>query len=255
MSDSQRRFSVWGLGCAILAACNSSPPFQTQDDAIVTGAAGAVSVEPRAPRKGDSDPKPGMKKPSKPKRPDPVVRIPDASDADGGVDGHGGDESNTSAPIATAKDVAGTADGASCQSFTAADKGMCTGYYCGIDMQTLAAVIDPAAKCSNAEYFCSGDIFPIARACAKSVKDATPLAPDSTLRPQIETCVLKGELIEGSVKSDCIDCFLDAVDCGTKPETCAIACLDGSSVECDDCMKTNHCYDSVYSCAGLPSPF
>jgi len=162
-----------------------------------------------------------------------------ASDVDAGVD-----------PRAAA--VVGTATEAQCSSTQPPANGMCGGYYCGVDEETLSMAIDPEGVCGNDPALsCKGELVGALGTCARDSKGAMPSASDEELRPMIEACIREDARFD-PVSADCLGCFLDATACAG--EHCLVECLSGDSPTCDRCQLNNGCTRPVFACGGLPDP-
>jgi hypothetical protein len=149
--------------------------------------------------------------------------------------------------------VAGTAIEAGCSSAQPPADGMCGGYYCGVDADTLTAAFDPASRCGgDPAMACDGALTTAVAACARQVKAAMPFASNDALRPMIQACVYEDAELQ-AVPEDCLGCFLDVAACAS--DHCLFQCLAGDSEECDQCQLDNDCTVPVFDCGGLPNPF
>lgn len=166
----------------------------------------------------------------------------------GGMSGSGG--AGAAAPDPSL--IKGT--GTSCSSYGAPMNGKCGGYFCGVDMATLAKAVDPAAKCGGGiELLCQNAVVTAVGMCARQIKAANLGATNEQIRPMVEQCVFENAEIKAKTSSACLACTITAAECAG--DNCLIQCLAGDSAQCDACRKTNNCDQPVFACGGLPTPF
>lgn len=146
--------------------------------------------------------------------------------------------------------------GGSCQSYTPPANGMCAGWFCGVNEETLAKAIDPMSECGgDAAMLCSGAVPEAVGQCARELKTSMAGATDEELRPLIEQCVYQANPeIQEKTPQKCLACTIDVAQCAGQIDTCLFSCLSGNSPECDTCRLQNNCDQMVFPCLGLPSP-
>lgn len=151
--------------------------------------------------------------------------------------------------------VPGSAPKAKCSSYGKASGTMCAGYFCGVTKEQIEAEMPKDNICgANAvEGACDNKLPTELAKCARSVKSSMPLASNDELRPKVRDCVFMVAELKEKTPLPCMDCFLDAAICAG--DKCLIECLAGDSKGCDTCRAKNKCDATVFTCAGLISPF
>jgi len=153
--------------------------------------------------------------------------------------------------------VPGSATKAMCSSYGKASGTMCAGYFCGVTQEQIAAEMPKDNICGeNAVAGACDNKLPMALGkCAREVKSAIENlgATNDALRPKVRDCVFKDAEIKMKTPLPCMDCFLDAALCAG--DNCLVECLAGDSKGCDTCRAKNKCDATVFTCAGLISPF
>jgi hypothetical protein len=189
-----------------------------------------------------------------------IVEQPDAATGEGAAGEPGGEGAaggTSEPPPVTAPDpslVAGTAPAAMCQSATPVMNGMCAGWFCGVNQETIAKAVDPTAVCGgDVELLCRGDVANATATCARMLKQTMLGATDAELRPLIEQCVYENQEIKDKVPPTCLSCTIDVAECAS--QNCLIECLNADNPGCDTCRLENGCDQMVFPCGGLPSPF
>jgi hypothetical protein len=176
-------------------------------------------------------------------------------DGDGVLPGDGdGDNTGPSAR----EQIAGTGTANNCSTYGLPNGGNCGGIYCAIDEDLLSRALSETPSFPNgcgavpADLICSGITARTVAACARKEKSAAPLAPNSELRPKIQTCVLQEAEIAAKMPTSCLSCYLDSAECSG--DNCLIDCLGGDSPTCDKCRLDKGCSRPVADCTGFPNP-
>jgi hypothetical protein len=78
-------------------------------------------------------------------------------------------------PAGAAQSVAGSAERAQCTSYQPPANGMCGGYFCGVDEQSLARALAPNGMCGHDPAFtCDGRIVRVVGMCAREAISTMP---------------------------------------------------------------------------------
>lgn len=268
MRDVFRNWLVCVLGCGLLVAC--------EDTSIVPPVTSPTATA-QNPSKGE---------PTKPKPTPQVAEDASVDEEDAQVDEKGDDEApppppkpskdkgdkgdkgdkpgdtkpepkpDAGPPPETKPDlppVAGTAESSSCYSYTKANGTMCASYYCGVTVEQLKAESSTSGACKDVEYACNGDLSNVTTACARRINATMFGASDSALRAATAACVFENADAREHVEPECLDCFLDSLECIST--ACLIQCLQGDSPQCERCAREAGCLDDVWACTGQPDPF
>jgi hypothetical protein len=122
---------------------------------------------------------------------------------------------------------------------------LCTGFGCGVTLDSLNASTRPGGACAATEALaqaCSGELSRAAIQCTQ--ENALSLSVGRA----VTSCMRRLPKLS-RVPGDCLECYADETLCTLT--RCFVACIDGSDPACDTCRRQS-CREPFVKCSGLP---
>jgi hypothetical protein len=175
----------------------------------------------------------------------------DAGTAPSGGMGGGGQVPPDAGPLdaepldAGAPDTSGEAG---CPRLLAPDAGICSAYGCGLSLDQLRSIANPAGACTSPAALaaaCDGSASSAALRCT----EASVFAAD--LSEAASTCVRHDPQVS-ALGATCLGCFVDEALC-TLSRCFALCALASENDECRSCRR-QQCGTTLSQCTGLQAP-